>query len=133
MMNVFLSLGNDPDFKTTTEELEIEITLQALLEPIVDTSGGPGEKMIRWYRQISQEFNLDKVNDDEFQGSWNSLRWEDEESMEGPDCGSCSNKTTPILYGMPGEDFNFEKFESGGCIVSDSDPVWVCRKCGWQV
>ncbi len=133
MMNLFLTFGNDPEFKATTEESGMEITMQALLEPIVDSGGPAGARMVSWYRKLSNQFDLDKVNDDNFDGSWNSLRWQDEESMEGPNCGSCGNQTTAILYGMPGEDFDFEKFESGGCIVCDSDPVWVCRKCGWQI
>ena len=36
-----------------------------------------------------------------------------------------------IVYGMPSEDFDFEKYEVGGCIVFDDAPDYRCRTCDW--
>jgi hypothetical protein len=37
-----------------------------------------------------------------------------------------------ILWGMPGDDFDYRRFASGGCIVSGEDPDVTCRKCMWE-
>ena len=34
-----------------------------------------------------------------------------------------------ILYGMPGDDFPFEKYIVGGCIMSEADVG--CTQCDW--
>jgi hypothetical protein len=34
-----------------------------------------------------------------------------------------------IIYGMPDEDFPFEKYIAGGCIMSEADIG--CTKCDW--
>jgi hypothetical protein len=36
-----------------------------------------------------------------------------------------------IVYGMPGPDFEFEKYIVGGCCVTDEDPEIGCLKCEW--
>jgi hypothetical protein len=36
-----------------------------------------------------------------------------------------------IIYGMPGHDFDFEKYEVGGCLVFDEQPDYRCRVCDW--
>ena len=133
IMNVLLRFDKDPAFQKTMEEQGLSFTLRDALQPIVDTTGIAGSSMLNVYKVLSWEFELDKVNDDDFSGTWESLRWPNEESMRGPNCGSCQNRTTAILYGMPGEDFDFENFVSGGCIVSDDAPIWVCRNCGWEI
>ena len=35
-----------------------------------------------------------------------------------------------ILYGMPGDDFPFEKYIVGGCIMSEADVG--CTQCDWS-
>ncbi len=37
-----------------------------------------------------------------------------------------------IIYGFPTEDFDFDIYESGGCVVSYPQPNWRCRNCGWE-
>ena len=44
-----------------------------------------------------------------------------------PQCGAVGLQK--ILYGMPGEDFPFDKYIVGGCIMSDADIG--CVKCEW--
>ena len=34
-----------------------------------------------------------------------------------------------IVYGMPGDDFDFDKYIVGGCVMADYDIG--CKKCGW--
>jgi hypothetical protein len=48
-----------------------------------------------------------------------------------PKCNS-AEKVRPIIYGLPAPDFDFKKFASGGCVVSDSDPLFVCGSCGLE-
>ena len=45
-----------------------------------------------------------------------------------PQCGARGLKK--ILYGMPGDDFEFDKFIVGGCIMSEVDIG--CAKCDWS-
>lgn len=45
-----------------------------------------------------------------------------------PQCGTKGLKK--ILYGMPGDDFPFDRFIVGGCIMSDADIG--CPKCDWS-
>lgn len=44
-----------------------------------------------------------------------------------PQCGALGLKR--IIYGMPDEDFPFEKYIVGGCIMSEADIG--CTKCDW--
>ena len=37
-----------------------------------------------------------------------------------------------IVYGMPGPDFDFDKYIVGGCCVTGVDPRHGCKKCGWR-
>lgn len=48
-------------------------------------------------------------------------------SVPCPGCGDLGLKR--IIYGMPSDNFEFEKFIVGGCIMSDFDIA--CKKCGW--
>jgi hypothetical protein len=45
-----------------------------------------------------------------------------------PKCGVKGLKK--ILYGMPNDDFEFEKFILGGCMPSEADIG--CSKCDWS-
>jgi len=45
-----------------------------------------------------------------------------------PDCNSSEVKE--IAYGFPGSEFDFDKYEVGGCCVTDNDPEYKCIKCG---
>ena len=46
-------------------------------------------------------------------------------------CPSCQgDQIKEIIYGMPDpESFDFEKYEVGGCCVTDNDPDFKCMKC----
>lgn len=48
-----------------------------------------------------------------------------------PECGQVGS-VRKIIYGMPGPDFDFEKYEVGGCVVTGHDPQHACRECGWS-
>ena len=38
-----------------------------------------------------------------------------------------------IIYGMPTADFDFVKYEVGGCaVLFMENPNWKCRNCGWE-
>lgn len=114
-------------------ELDLSLSLELLLTPIANPEGPERDYMVYAYRKLSSVLKLDSVNEISRNPDFDALFWKDENEMVGPACGNCDNQTTPILYGMPGEDFDFDRFEVGGCIVSESDPVWLCRKCGWQI
>jgi len=49
-------------------------------------------------------------------------------------CKNCNtNSVLPCLYGLIGDKWIKEynkKYVLMGCIVSDFDPKWVCKKCG---
>ena len=45
-----------------------------------------------------------------------------------PGCGKVGT-LKKILYGMPGDDFEFERFIVGGCIVNEADVG--CVECNW--
>jgi hypothetical protein len=47
-------------------------------------------------------------------------------------CQNCNEKDSlkRIRYGMPGEDFDFDKFHIGGCIPSDATVHF--SNCGWE-
>jgi hypothetical protein len=44
-----------------------------------------------------------------------------------PQCGEVGLQK--IMYGMPSEDFDFEKYIVGGCMPSEAD--LGCRSCEW--
>jgi hypothetical protein len=45
-------------------------------------------------------------------------------------CPQCGEKTLKkIVYGMPGDNFNFQKNFVGGCIPSEEDIG--CKNCEW--
>lgn len=47
-------------------------------------------------------------------------------------CPNCQTNSylKKIMYGLPGDDFDFEKFHIGGCIPSDA--TYHCERCGWE-
>jgi ribosomal protein S27AE len=47
-----------------------------------------------------------------------------------PKCGE-EGSLKKILYGMPGPDFDHEKYIVGGCVISVLDPEIGCTRCGW--
>ena len=49
-------------------------------------------------------------------------------------CPQCLQKAVMqrILYGMPGEDFDFEKYAVGGCLVEPMQPDIACKDCEWR-
>jgi hypothetical protein len=49
-------------------------------------------------------------------------------------CPSCGEKGAlrKIIYGMPGADFDFEKYIVGGCCVTEIDSEIGCSNCEWQ-
>ena len=48
-----------------------------------------------------------------------------------PGCGA-SGSIQEIVYGMPGSDFEFDKYIVGGCCVTENDPDIGCKECGWE-
>ena len=45
-------------------------------------------------------------------------------------CPACGEKTLKmIVYGMPGDDFDFQKYFVGGCMPSEEDIG--CKNCEW--
>ena len=48
-------------------------------------------------------------------------------------CPGCAQRGTlrTIVYGMPEENFDYEKFSSGGCLVAPGQPDIDCRECRW--
>ncbi len=57
----------------------------------------------------------------------NSGRRKQLRTLDCPNCGTRGLKK--IAYGMPGDDFEFEKFIVGGCMPSEADIG--CSKCAW--
>jgi hypothetical protein len=49
-------------------------------------------------------------------------------------CPKCGKKGSlkKILFGMPGADFDHEKYIVGGRVISDIDPENGCSLCGWE-
>jgi transcription elongation factor Elf1 len=45
-----------------------------------------------------------------------------------PQCGEVGLQK--IIYGMPSDDFNFDKYIVGGCIVSEANIG--CTNCEWS-
>ncbi len=48
-------------------------------------------------------------------------------------CPKCNQmgKVKEILYGMPSEDYNQDKYVLGGCCIEDNDPEIQCIACEW--
>jgi hypothetical protein len=45
-------------------------------------------------------------------------------------CPACNSpEVKAIAYGFPGGEFDFDKYEVGGCCVSDNDPDFKCMEC----
>jgi len=49
-------------------------------------------------------------------------------------CPQCKTvgKLKKIVFGMPGEDFDFEKYIVGGCVITGDDPEIGCAECRWE-
>ena len=52
-------------------------------------------------------------------------------NFQCPGCGSLGS-VREIVYGMPGPDFEFDKYIVGGCCVTVSNPKHGCVKCDWR-
>jgi hypothetical protein len=48
-----------------------------------------------------------------------------------PGCG-LTGGIKEIIYGMPTEDFEYEKYISGGCCIEPDNPTHGCVGCGWE-
>ena len=48
-------------------------------------------------------------------------------------CPHCQQKAVMqrILYGMPGPDFDYTQYASGGCLVEPMQPDIACKACDW--
>ena len=51
--------------------------------------------------------------------------------MKCPNCKS-SDGVREIIYGLPMQPFDEEKYAIGGCCISDNDPTLKCIECGWK-
>jgi len=49
-----------------------------------------------------------------------------------PKCSNCQTKlfVKRIVYGLPSDEFDFERFHVGGCIPNEA--TFHCTKCGWE-
>ena len=49
-------------------------------------------------------------------------------------CPNCKHigELRPIVYGMPGPEFDFEAWEVGGCCITNDMPEVACRACEWS-
>ena len=45
------------------------------------------------------------------------------------ECGVVG-KAKQVIYGLPDDDFDFEKYAVGGCIIEDGAPNLKCGECG---
>jgi len=58
--------------------------------------------------------------------------------MKTPHCPQCKSKNTvPIVYGLiddfgQDEDEDEGDYELGGCVVTDNDPDYSCKDCGYK-
>jgi len=66
-----------------------------------------------------------QVNPDHCQ--WREVSFGYENAPNLPACNSPEVKE--IAYGFPGSEFDFDKYEVGGCCVTDNDPDFKCMKC----
>jgi len=37
-----------------------------------------------------------------------------------------------MINGMPGDEFDFQKYAVGGCLVGDNQLDVLCKDCGWS-
>ena len=53
--------------------------------------------------------------------------------MKCPECEQVGS-LKEIIYGMPGEDFDFARYAVGGCCLSGAgiDPNVSCPACEWE-
>jgi hypothetical protein len=52
-------------------------------------------------------------------------------SIVCPRCGA-TGTMRKILYGMPSDDFDFEKYAVGGCVIGEDPAEIECSECEWQ-
>ena len=53
--------------------------------------------------------------------------------LSATSCPSCGvvGSLKRIIFGMPSEDFDYDRYISGGCCVTPDDPEVGCTTCGW--
>ena len=51
--------------------------------------------------------------------------------MKCPACKSLDGVRV-IVYGLPIEPLDEEKYAIGGCCISEEDPTRKCIRCGWK-
>jgi hypothetical protein len=51
--------------------------------------------------------------------------------MKCPNCKS-PDGVREILYGLPIQPVDEEKYAIGGCCISEEDPTRKCIRCGWK-
>ena len=51
--------------------------------------------------------------------------------MKCPECKSLDG-VREIVYGLPIEPLDEEKYATGGCCITDEDPTRKCIRCGWK-
>ena len=56
---------------------------------------------------------------------------QNEVKIDCPPCGK-DGDIHKIIYGMPTPEFDFDNYESGGCVIFDEAPNWMCRNCRWE-
>lgn len=49
-------------------------------------------------------------------------------------CPECKSATylREVVYGMPDGPLDDSKYVTGGCCVSEMDPLITCISCGWE-
>lgn len=49
-------------------------------------------------------------------------------------CPKCVSQSgfREIIYGLPIQPFDDELYETGGCCISEKDPMRMCRERGWE-
>ena len=48
-----------------------------------------------------------------------------------PSCGEAGS-LREVIYGMPDGPLDESKYLTGGCCISESDPMTSCINCGWE-
>ncbi|MCF8298167.1 MAG: carboxypeptidase-like regulatory domain-containing protein [Saprospiraceae bacterium] len=51
-----------------------------------------------------------------------------EKNRTCPICGK-KNKVVPIVYGLPIGSLNLKKYYYAGCVITNCDPNWYCKRC----
>ena len=51
-----------------------------------------------------------------------------------PDCPQCGKSGTvrEILWGEPASDYDSQRYELGGCLLTGNDPELCCLECEWS-